>query len=752
MAIGSNTAEVKMINIALSSADGTGKGWQSPVQMIPHGMNGDPEGFVASIKAGLPLVNNFRVLFNEHSFNADGSLNPLFERFLKAAAAQGYELTLTYGSGDTQNIGIGSGAWSALSNAAAFKALQDNYAHMAGSWTRMMDWMDKNQPVKQAIYGLDLMNESAGYRHSIKTNGADATYTMASFVKLFADHMIGLSELVQARDDGKVLVGGWGYNGDFLTLGGTKIGDVSAVEYIRAGVGAELVWSAHLYPGWVGTSIVTSPLQLQAMLDANYAPVAGDNLVVTEVNAHGAVDNTGQASDFTDMYVASNEWFAKNGVGLGWYPGVQTGASSLLLMDVKGNLAYRNQHSYAHAMDAYSLPMTPTADAAGQMVKLRMVTAKLVNEAFQVALGEAVIDTAKQAGHGFGFGGNDTLMGTDLSNDFLYGGTGADLLQGLAADDFLFGQDGNDSLSGGAGVDNLFGGDGADTLDGGAGRNALFGGAGDDTYTLGSALDTVVEYAGAGVDTVVTKLAVLSLAVGLADRFSNIENLTYTGAAGFTGTGNALANVLTGAAGTDRLFGNAGNDVLNGRGGTDALYGGLGDDVLHGGLGADRLDGGLGRDTASYQTAAARVVVDMTPTGAAGNQGDARGDILIGIEDVIGSNFNDILSGNNLANALYGGAGNDRIWGRGGADQLFGGAGSDVFVFRPAGGGDRVMDFQDNIDTIALVGFAGLTTADKALTYASQAGADVVFKFGTLDSLTVANTTLAALRDDLSFL
>ena len=81
-----------MINIAVTSADGTGKGWQDPVQVIPVGMNGDPEGFVASIKAGLPLVNNLRVLFNEYSFNADGSLNPQLERFLTAAAAQGLSL------------------------------------------------------------------------------------------------------------------------------------------------------------------------------------------------------------------------------------------------------------------------------------------------------------------------------------------------------------------------------------------------------------------------------------------------------------------------------------------------------------------------------------------------------------------------------------------------------------------------------------------------------------------------------------
>ena len=464
------------------------------------------------------------------------------------------------------------------------------------------------------------------------------------------------------------------------------------------------------------------------------------------------MDNTAEAADFTDMYVASYGWFARNGIGLGWYPGVQTGASSLLSMDVKGNLAYRHQHSFAHAMDAYSISMNPASDAAGQVIKATLITAKLVNEAYHIAEGEPAIDAVKLAGHGFGFGGDDTLLGTDLSNDFLYGGTGNDSLTGLGADDFLFGQDGADRLFGGAGIDYLYGGDGADTLDGGLGKDVLYGGAGDDSYVLDSAQDVVVEYEGDGIDTVLTSLASLSLAVGPATQYGNVENLTYTGVKGFAGTGNALANVLTGAAGADTLSGGAADDRLIGNAGADGLYGGTGDDVLIGGAGADRLDGGLGTDTASYRIATARVVVDMITAAAPANQGDAKGDSLISIETLEGSGFGDSLSGNDLANSLYGLAGADRLWGRGGADRLYGGEGADVFVLKKASGLDQVMDFQDNVDTIALIGFAGVTTAAKALAFATEVGADVVFKFGPTDSLTIHNTTKAALLDDLAFI
>jgi len=107
MPIGSATNDVQMINIALTAADGSAANWQDPTQMIPSGMNGNPEAFVAAIRTGLPLVNNLRVMFNEYSFNADGSMNPQFERFLAAAAAQGFQLTICYGCGHPQPLGTG---------------------------------------------------------------------------------------------------------------------------------------------------------------------------------------------------------------------------------------------------------------------------------------------------------------------------------------------------------------------------------------------------------------------------------------------------------------------------------------------------------------------------------------------------------------------------------------------------------------------------------------------------------------------
>ncbi|MGO7638588.1 calcium-binding protein, partial [Rhizobium leguminosarum] len=90
----------------------------------------------------------------------------------------------------------------------------------------------------------------------------------------------------------------------------------------------------------------------------------------------------------------------------------------------------------------------------------------------------------------------------------------------------------------------------------------MIGGAGDDTYIVDNAGDSVAENAAAGTDTVKTVLA--NYTIG-----NNVEKLSYTGSADFTGTGNALANTIIGGAGNDLLDGVAGNDTLNGGAGND---------------------------------------------------------------------------------------------------------------------------------------------------------------------------------------
>src|SRR5262245_8848841 len=124
---------------------------------------------------------------------------------------------------------------------------------------------------------------------------------------------------------------------------------------------------------------------------------------------------------------------------------------------------------------------------------------------------------------------------------------------------------------------------------------------------------------------------------------------------------------LEGLAGDDKLIGGAFNDGLYGGIGRDVLDGGDGDDLLDGGEGADMLIGGTGSDVASYFASPSGVIVDLAARRGFG--GDAAGDRLTGIENLIGSDFADRLVGDAADNWFRGG---------GGADIIDGGAGSDT--------------------------------------------------------------------------
>lgn len=113
----------------------------------------------------------------------------------------------------------------------------------------------------------------------------------------------------------------------------------------------------------------------------------------------------------------------------------------------------------------------------------------------------------------------------------------------------------------------------------------------------------------------------------------------------------------------------------------DELYGGNGDDYLLGGAGSDVLDGGDGNDTASYITAESSIRVNLI-TGT-GNLGDAAGDTLTSIENVIGSEYGDQIRGTSGTNILNGMGGDDYIY-VDGNDVIDGGAGFDR-IFAQAG-------------------------------------------------------------------
>jgi serralysin len=165
--------------------------------------------------------------------------------------------------------------------------------------------------------------------------------------------------------------------------------------------------------------------------------------------------------------------------------------------------------------------------------------------------------------------------------DSMVGSEEANVLRGGGGNDFLSGEAGSDTLGGGIGRDRLVGREGDDLLDGGAGGDKLWGGTGNDIYVIDSVDDRVDEAddGGTAPDGIDTVRSSYSVSLSNATIFEgDIENLTLTGSGNLNGSGNDLANVVTGNTGVNRLDGRDGDDTLAGGFGNDTLVGGEGSD------------------------------------------------------------------------------------------------------------------------------------------------------------------------------
>ena len=217
-------------------------------------------------------------------------------------------------------------------------------------------------------------------------------------------------------------------------------------------------------------------------------------------------------------------------------------------------------------------------------------------------------------------GDSDCVVGVTLA-----GAAGNDTLTGTECDDTIDGLGGDDTLKGLGGDDELTGGPGADTLDGGEGLSdyAKYDKSGSAvTINLGGAKDGDGYITGSGGD-------------AEGDKLKNIEN----------------------------LVGSAHDDTLTGDGNVNRLVGGPG---------ADTLDGGAGSDYAFYDTSSAGVTIVLDTWDnngySPGKGGDAEGDKLKNIENLVGSAHDDTLIGNTNTNRFIGGPGADTLSGRGGSD------------------------------------------------------------------------------------
>ncbi len=326
--------------------------------------------------------------------------------------------------------------------------------------------------------------------------------------------------------------------------------------------------------------------------------------------------------------------------------------------------------------------------------------------------------------------GRDRYVGLD-GNDNLRGANGDDVLIGDGGDDFLQGQEGNDYLDGGDGIDNLRGGNGDDTILGGAGDDLLRGGNGIDILDGGDGNDRISFFELDQTQGVVADLAAQTMSndgYGNSETLISIEGL---------GADTRFVDTFLGSDGVNLLFGRS-DDIIDGRGGDDSLISGAsvnGGGTINGGDGIDTLQltgdflvDSNGDGIAEIVTTSIGVTVNLSaPTNQLQNDGNGRQATLLNIENLAGTQFNDLLIGNAANNVIDGFGGNDILFGINGNNTLRGGAGSDTILdWFPSNdiidGGEELDETTTGIDAISYynpnspVGQLGVTVDLRILT------------------------------------
>jgi Ca2+-binding RTX toxin-like protein len=211
-------------------------------------------------------------------------------------------------------------------------------------------------------------------------------------------------------------------------------------------------------------------------------------------------------------------------------------------------------------------------------------------------------------------------------DDTLYGAEGNDTIYGQLGDDHIAGGTGNDILQGNEGNDIIEGGDGADRIDGGLGTDFLDGGTGNDTISGGAGFDII--FGGIGSDTVDYSASPSAVTANLGQFWLN---------SGGDASTDLLAEIMT------QL--------------------------------ADGADPSTVFQSSLFLSFLPLIAADGTNTAFTLGLPD----VIMGVENLTGSNFNDSLTGDAFANILTGNNGNDILDGMGGNDTLIGGNGNDLY-------------------------------------------------------------------------
>ena len=220
-------------------------------------------------------------------------------------------------------------------------------------------------------------------------------------------------------------------------------------------------------------------------------------------------------------------------------------------------------------------------------------------------------------------------------------------------------------------------------------------------------------------------------------------------------TGNINDLLVVGGGGNDVIDGSAiVTDVrFFGNSGSDELLGGSGDDILAGGGGMDVIVGGDGNDTNSFAGIGFGVTATVNADGTGNAAYSGVAETFAGIENLTGSDNNDVLIATGAAsNVLLGGDGDDVLAGGGGNDVIDGGAGIDTNSFAGIGFGVTAVINADGTGTASysavsesFVGIENLTGSDQADNLTGNDSANLI------DGGLGADTILGLGGDDVLF-
>lgn len=277
---------------------------------------------------------------------------------------------------------------------------------------------------------------------------------------------------------------------------------------------------------------------------------------------------------------------------------------------------------------------------------------------------------------------------------------------------------------------NLTGSNGDDTVVARGGNDTI------DASTYGGGSDWY--YGGDGYDTVSYATATQDLTISYDSLWGAFL------VSGSEGESDYLLDI-------ERVVGGAGNDTISGGDANETFGGGGGNDVITGGAGVNTID-------FSWQTSSVTVQFSTTGQGTAVAPQSGQ-DTFTQIQNIIGSQGNDILTGDSADNVIDG---------QNGSDQIDGGSGSDVasyfntvasYTFIAGTGGYlQIWDYaySDAIINIETFSFAGVNFLYTAIVAAATAanygtsGNDTLTGSGDRDAIFAGagNDTIFGLAGD----